>query len=172
MPPPSPPPSPTYIPSINIPYIKGTSENIKRICQQYNIRVSYGKFRTLRSVVTKVKPSIDKLHTKNCVYNIVCTCGMSYTGETKRPLTVRIEEHKKAVAKGETHKSKLAEHIWNANGEHVPLWNDVKIVDRERCWKERKLKETAHIILSPTCISQTSAELNPMWLPLLMKGNY
>ena len=107
----------------NIPYIKGTSESIKRICEQYNIRVTYGKFNTLKSVLTKVKPPIDKLHTKNCVYNIVCTCGMTYTGETKRPLTVRIEEHKKAVIKGETHKSKLAEHIWSANGDHIPLWN-------------------------------------------------
>ena len=96
---------------------------------------------------------------------------MTYTEETKRPLTVRIEEHKKAVIKGETHKSKLAEHIWTANGDHIPLWNDIKIIDRERFWKERKLKEAAHILLSPKCMSQTSADLNPMWLPLLMKQN-
>ena len=96
---------------------------------------------------------------------------MTYTGETKRPLTERIEEHKKAVSKGETQKSKLAEHIWSANGDHTPLWNEVKIIDRERFWKERKLKEAAHIILSPTCMSQTSADLNHIWLPLFMKGN-
>ena len=53
---------------------------------------------------------------------------MTYTGETKRPLTVRIEEHKKAVSKGETQKSKLAEHIWSAKGDHTPLWNEIKIL--------------------------------------------
>ena len=74
-------------------------------------------------------------------------------------------------SKGETQKSKLAEHIWSAKGDHTPLWNEIKIIDRERFWKERKLKEAAHIILSPTCMSQTSADLNPMWLPLLMKRN-
>jgi len=86
----------------------------------------------------------------------------------ERPLTVRIEEHKIAVSKGKTHKSKLAEHISSANGDHIP---QVKIIDRERFWKERKLKEAVHIILSPTCMSQNSADFNPMWLPLLMKGN-
>ena len=85
--------------------------------------------------------------------------------------TVRIEEHKKAVIKGETHKSKLAEHIWTANGDHFPLWNEVKIIGREHFWKERKLKEAAHILLSLRFMSQTSADLSPMWLPLLMKGN-
>ena len=96
---------------------------------------------------------------------------MTYTGETKKSLTVRIEEHKKAVTKGEAHKSKLAEHIWTANGDHIPLWNDIKIMDKARHWEEKKLKEAAHILLSPKCMSQTSADLNPMWLPLLMKGN-
>ena len=94
---------------------------------------------------------------------------MTYTGETKRPLTVRIEEHKKAVSKGETQKSKLAEHIWSAKGDHTPLGNDVKIIDIERFWKERKLKEATHIILSLTCMSQTSADLNPMWLAPTLK---
>ena len=64
-----------------------------------------------------------------CVYNILCTCCMTYMGEMKRPLTVRNEEHKKAVIKGETHKSKLAEHIWSTNGDHIPLWNEVKIIE-------------------------------------------
>ena len=54
---------------------------------------------------------------------------MTYIGETKRPSKVRIEEYKKAVTKGETHKSKLAEHIWNTNGDHIPLWNDIKVID-------------------------------------------
>ena len=65
--------------------------------------------------------------------------------------------------------SKLAEHIWNTNRDHIPLWNDIKIIDRERCWKLWKLKEAIHIFLSPKCMNQTSAELNPMRLPLLMK---
>ena len=50
---------------------------------------------------SSVKTHTSKLLTKNCVYNISSTCGMTYTGETKRPLTVRIEEYKEAVTIGE-----------------------------------------------------------------------
>ena len=82
---------------------------------------------------------------------------------------VRIGEHQKAVAKGETEKSKLADHIWSSEGDHMALWEDVKIIDKERSWKERKIKEAAHIAMSTTCISQPSADLSPMWLPLLEK---
>ena len=67
--------------------------------------------------------------------------------------------------------SSKVQHIWTANSDQIPLWNETKIIDRECFWKERKLREAAHILLSPKCMSQTSADLNPMWLPLLMKGN-
>ena len=48
-------------------------------------------------------------------------------------------------------------------------WNDIKIIDKEQCWKQRKLKKAAHILLSPKCMRQTRTELNPMWHVLLMK---
>ena len=114
----------SFTPSINIPYIKGISKNINCICIRYNIWVTFSSSNTLKSL---------SIHFKNCVYSISCTCGMTYTGETKRTLTVRIEEHKKPVTKGETHKSKLAENIWNANSDHIPLWNNIKwaLLERE-----------------------------------------
>ena len=31
---------------------------------------------------------------------------------------------RKAVVKGETHKTKLAEYIWTANDDHITLWID------------------------------------------------
>ena len=53
--------------------------------------------------------------------------------------------------------------------EHYCLWDKVKITDRERCRKQRKLKESDYIPVSPKCMSLTRAELNPMKLPLIMK---
>ena len=51
----------------------------------------------------------------------------------------------------------------------MALWDDIKVLDRDRGWKERKLKEAAHIAMSTRCISQPSADFSPMWLPLLEK---
>ena len=104
---------------------------------------------------------------KHSVYEVTCKCGITYTGETGRPLWVRIDEHHKAVSKGDIDKSKIAHHIWNSEGDHMAMWDDIKIIDKERGWKERKIKEAAHIAMSATCISQPSADISPMWLPLL-----
>ena len=69
-------------------------------------------------------------NTKNCIYNIPCSCGKSYTGETGRPLSVRLEEHRKATIRGEVEKSGMTEHAWS-NGDHRPAWDETKIIGRE-----------------------------------------
>ena len=36
-------------------------------------------------------------------------------------------------------------HIWKEKGNHLPLWDKVKIIDRKGHWKRRCLKEMAHV---------------------------
>ena len=45
---------------------------------------------------------------------------------------VRIDDHKRAVSKGDTDKSRIADHIWKSEGDHMAMWEEVKIIDRER----------------------------------------
>ena len=75
-------------------------------------------------------------HQKLCLQHLM---HMRYDiyGRNKKTLDSDNQGAQKAVIKGETHKSKLAEHIWTANGDHIPLWNEIKIIDRERFWKEK-----------------------------------
>ena len=54
-----------------------------------------------------------------------------YKGKTGRPIKVRLEEHQKAVVRSEIKKLGMADHIWKEKGNHLPLWNKVKIIDRE-----------------------------------------
>ena len=72
-------------------------------------------------------------------------CGKIYKGETGRPLKVRLEEHRKAVVRGEIEKSGMADHIWKEKGNHLPLWDKVEISDRAKHWRIRPLKESAHV---------------------------
>ena len=83
---------------------------------------------------------------KNCVYSIPCSCGKIYKGETGRPQKVRLEEHRKAVVRGEIEKSGTADHIWKEKGKHLPLWDEVEIIARAEYWRIRRLKESAHIL--------------------------
>jgi predicted GIY-YIG superfamily endonuclease len=155
--------------TVCLPYVKNVSEKIQKICIPYNIRVVFQSRSTLRSYISHTKPSTEITNIKNCVYSIHCTCGFFYLGETCRPLKVRVEEHRKAVCKGETSKSGIADHVWREKGKHLPLWSEVEIIDREERWKVRKLKESAHMLGKNNCLSNPSIEMDSIWEPLIMK---
>ena len=38
----------------------------------------------------------------------------------------------------------MADHTWKEKGNHLPLWNKEKIIDRDDPWRIRHLKELAH----------------------------
>ena len=75
----------TPVTTVSLPYTKGLSEKIQRICQKYNIRTIFKSNNTLRRQLCRVKPPNSTGNTENCIYNIPCSCGKSYTGETGRP---------------------------------------------------------------------------------------
>ena len=39
-----------------------------------------------------------------------------------------LEKHQKAVILSEIEKSGMADHIWKEKGNHLPLWDKVKII--------------------------------------------
>ena len=47
--------------------------------------------------------------------------SLSLAVETGRPLKVRLEEHRKAVVRGEIKKSGMADHIWKEKGKPSAL---------------------------------------------------
>ena len=97
---------------------------------------------------------------KNCVYSIPCSCGKIYKGETGHPLKVRLEEHWEAVVQGEIKKSGMADHIWKEKGNHLLLWDEVEIIDREEHWRIRHFKESAHMLGYSDLLSRPSIEMN------------
>jgi hypothetical protein len=153
---------------VHIPYYKGTSEKIRRIGDLYNIQTSFSSRHTLRSQLVHTKPMDMLQHTKECVYNIPCgDCDVTYIGETGRPLEIRVKEHIRNVtrADGSPTPSKVVEHAWDFV--HKFNWTDAHILSKEPHWKKRKIKEAAYILLAKNCVSQVSANLPQMWLPLL-----
>ena len=92
-------------------YVKGLSERIQKIRNPYDIRTVFTSGSTLRRYLFRVKPPTEFNMMKNYVYSTPCSCGKIYKGETGRPLKVRLEEHRKAVVRGEIEKSGIADHI-------------------------------------------------------------
>ena len=85
---------------VGLPYIKGLSERIGRMCRPLGIHTTFTSRNTLRKSLTKVKGRPGVLDVKGVVYSIPCAdCPATYIaiGETGRTLKVRMAEHKRAV---------------------------------------------------------------------------
>jgi hypothetical protein len=81
--------------------------------------------RLVSQKIEELKMSDPQL-TAHCIYNIPCECSRSYVGETGRPLSVRIGEHKFNLKNGLLDKSKLAQHAFEEG--HQISWNKAKIL--------------------------------------------
>jgi len=150
---------------MTIPYVPKLSEKIRRVARKYKIKTAFKSHNTIRQHLIKTKPHNDEQASKNSVYSIPCECDKEYIGETKRPLQVRIKEHKYNVNKGNTANSKLAKHAWDNS--HRFKFEETKIIHREPHYLKRKFIEATLIELNKDSISQSSVELRPLWLPHL-----
>ena len=146
---------------ISVPYVPNLSEKIRRIARKYNIKTAFKTQNTLRQHLSKTKPRNGEQESKNCIYSIPCECKRQYIGETKRPLKIRLNEHKTNINKGDTVNSKLAKHAWEK--EHRINWEGVQILHKETHFYKRKFIEAALINISDNPISQSSLEVRPLW---------
>jgi hypothetical protein len=147
-----------------IPHVKGISDKFKWIGNCYNIRTIFKTKHTLRNTLMRTRPMSDLQLTAHSIYNISCKCGRSHVGETGRPLSVRIGEHKLNLKNGLLDKSKLAQHAFEEG--HQISYNEAKILQVEVNSRQRKYKESAHMACMENPISQPSLEF-PIWIPLV-----
>ena len=131
-----------------IPYIKGTSEAIKRTFGNYGVKVAFKPTQTLRQLLVAPKDKTEKKDVAGPVYYIPCQgkthrgpCKESYIGETERSLKTRFLEHRRPSSTS----SEVSQHIHiESPGHHVDL-DQVKILDREPRYFERGVKEAIYI---------------------------
>ena len=141
-------------------YVKGLSKRTQKICSPYDIRTVFTSSSTLRRYLFRVKPPTEFNMIKNCVYSIPCSCGKIYKGERRQPLKLRLEEHRKAVVRGEIEKSGMVDHIWKEKGNHLPSWDEVEIIDRAEHCRIRRFKESAHMMGYNDLLRWPSIETN------------
>jgi hypothetical protein len=130
-----------------LPYVAGVSERIRKVCQDFGIRAVFKSGPTLRGLLTKVKDPLPTEKQSSVVYEVPCTCGKVYIGETKRRLGTRLKEHKDACVKCLTDKSAIAEHAWT--NDHPINWDGTKILQRASRTMQLVLKEALSIQATP-----------------------
>ena len=55
------------------------------------------------------------------------------------------------------------DHIWKEKGNHLPLRDEVEMIDREEHWRIRHLKESAHMLGYSDLLSRPNIEMNTIW---------
>jgi predicted GIY-YIG superfamily endonuclease len=103
----------------------------------------------------------------NCVYSIACECGRSYTGETRRPLVVRLREQRQNLEEGNLERSKVVQHACGQN--HHIVWKEAKSLETKINSVYRKYNEAANKSCLKNSIRQSCNEISPIWYPLISK---
>ena len=76
--------------SVVIPYVKGFSEQMRRVYGKYGIPTYFKPTNTLRQLLVKLKGHLRKENVLGPVYKIKCEeCHAVYGGETERALKAR-----------------------------------------------------------------------------------
>ena len=140
------------------------------MCRDFNIKTVFRSGPTLRNLLTMVKDPLPIDKQSNVVYEVPCTCGKVYIGETQCRLGTRIKEHKDACVKDLTDKSTIAEHA--RTNDHPINWAETKILQRANRAMELVLKESLSIHMTPedTHFNQDSEyELPDCWIATYKK---
>ena len=121
-----------------LPYVKGTTEPIKRVLNSYNIKVALKPRQTIGNFFPKPKDPVPKDQTRGVIYSNPCKdCDKLYIGETKRKFNARLREHQKAVEQEHPKKSALAEHSLQFG--HTISWESSVILRTSPGWRTRRL---------------------------------
>ena len=150
-----------------IPYVRGLSEQISRELRKIGVRVVSRANPWQWTLCTGIKDTIPDEKKKGVVYQIRCSeCPASYIGETARSVKVRVSEHERHTKYGRTEESAVAEHVWDTD--HKMEWKKVRILDMERNWQSRRVREALRIEMNnPSLNRDKGLELSPFWMKLL-----
>ena len=165
-----------WLSTVVIPYRKSTSEDLRRILNQYNIRVAFQATNTLRQQLVKLKDPITSLERSNCVYKLKCKdCEACYVGQTARDLDVRVKEHRRCTTKLPIEATRLkklendsaiALHAM-VNDHRIDFDHPHVLKHGFRTYKQRLVSEAVLITTTPSVVNRSDGfELSPIWRTL------
>ena len=96
--------------TVDLPYIKGVSEVLRRCLQQQGVHTVFKSDTTLRSHLVRPKDPLEPTRQGGVVYKIPCEYGKVYIGETGRAMQDRIKEHDRDIRLARTQTSAVLEH--------------------------------------------------------------
>ena len=149
-----------------VPYIRGLSEKLERVCTPLGVRAAFKPMRTLRQTLMQLKNQIPEEKRRSVVYQVPCKdCSKTYIGETKRTLKVRLSEHKQAVKRYDP-KNGIAVHAHESH--HSIDWDGATVKRTVTNYWQRRATEAIQIRTSGETMNLDSGlQLSTVWNPIL-----
>ncbi|KAJ8937150.1 hypothetical protein NQ318_006350 [Aromia moschata] len=127
-----------------LPYVSGVTDNLKKTLSKKNIGVRFRTVKKIQQELPSNKDPVPRLLTKG-VYELKCTCGKSYIGQTGRSIQCRIKEHQRHTRLGHTDKSAIAEHF-HTNENHKIDYENIRVLDKTTRYYPRIITESLEIM--------------------------
>jgi hypothetical protein len=147
-----------------IPYVAGTTERVSRILKKHGVATRFNCGTKIGDVLPSAK---DKLHQGlyEGIYQVPCSCGKSYIGETCRALDVRMKEHFRATKNGQHKLSAISEHAWTPG--HDIKFDEAKVIVRENRYYPRLIREAIEITKTDNFNRDEGYHLAQTWKRIL-----
>ena len=146
-----------------LPFVSTVSGKIARILKRHDIEAYFRPPPKLRSQLVTAKDPCG-LQTPG-IYEIPCTCGLVYVGETGRTIGTRLKEHQRHFRLGQPEKSAVADH--SISLDHTICWEETKVLCRVDKFWERLAREAIEIRMRKTMNRDTGYALSASWKPVL-----
>ena len=148
-----------------LPYIKGTTEQLKRVLCKHKFKVAMKPMFTLRSQLMRPRDALGKLKQSGVVYSIPCEdCDVFACFCEVRAFRTRQDEHERAVRLKKSGNSALTKHVHDED--HSVAWKKSRILCKENRRAQRKWKEACFIEQAKNGIANRD---NGMTLPEVHK---
>ena len=128
---------------VSMPYLPGLSAPLKKAFRKAGYKVAFKSPRNLGSILTSnIKPKLPA-NSSQGVYFIPTGCRNAYTGETKKKIVTRTNEHEKAIFLEDTEHDAIAAHQIECGCE-IDM-TKTKVLAQESQWFPRKVREALEI---------------------------
>jgi hypothetical protein len=150
---------------ISLPYIHGIIDHISKLLAKKNIKTLFKPHKTLKHLFRTAKDKSDPMLSQG-VYQIPCSCGKSYIGQTGRSIKTRLKEHIADTLHNHISKSTIAEH--SHTSKHLICFDQAKILASTPYYSSRIIHEALEIEKHPNNFNREDGyRLNQSWKPTI-----
>ena len=138
--------SPPPLSILSFPYIHGITYHISKLLIKKNIKTIFKPHKTLKQLFRRAKDKSNPFLSQG-VYQIPCSCGKTYIGQTCRSIQTHLKEHINDTNHNPVNKYAIVEHSFKSK--HHICFDQTKILASTSHYSSRLIREAIKIEKNP-----------------------